>query len=253
MKIGFPKIFRSVGWAGIVLAGSMRYFPSVLVRRRARADLFVQLYSTGIRTLPVMTVVALFTGMILSLQVGLELARFNQEIYLGAAVMVTLVRDMASFVTGICLAACVGSAVAAELGTMKVNDEIDALIIMDIPPFRFLSAPRILALFMMAPLLMFYSTIVGTVGGAIVGATQLDVDYGQFMSSAMSIVKAKDIFVGLAKSAAFGLVIGTISCAEGFGTTIGATGVGKSTQRAVIASFLSILVIGYMITRVCYQ
>ena len=253
MRFGVPKIIRSFGWAGIVLVGSARHFPSVILRRRARADLFVQLYSTGIRTLPVMTVVALFTGMIVALQVGIELARFNQEMYLGAAVMLTLVRDMAAFVTGICLAACVGSAIAAELGTMKVNDEIDALTIMGIAPFRFLSAPRILALLMMAPLLMFYATIVGTVGGGFVSMTQLDVDFGQFMSSAMSIIKAKDLYVGLAKSAAFGLVIGTIACAEGFGTALGATGVGKSTQRAVIVSFLSILVIGYMITRVCYQ
>jgi len=124
-----PKFCSSVGWAGIVLANSVMYFPHVLIRSRARADLATQLYATGIRTLPVVTVVSLFTGMILSLQVGIELARFNQEIYLGAAVMLTMIRDMAAFACGICLAACVGSAIAAELGTMKVNDEIDALMV----------------------------------------------------------------------------------------------------------------------------
>ena len=232
---------------------SIAYFPSTLMRSSSRADLMQQLYSTGIRTLPVITVVSLFMGMILALQVGLELARFNQEMYLGAAVMLTLVREMGAFSCGICLAACVGSAIAAELGTMKVNDEIDALVIMDIEPMRFLASPRILALVMMAPLLAFYCMIIGTVGGGLVGATQLNVDFGQYMSSAMSIVKLKDLYVGLLKAGAFGLLVGVISVSEGFGTTLGATGVGKSTQRAVIVSFLAILISGYIITRLCYS
>ena len=225
----------------------------VIFRSRARVDLFNQLYATGIRTLPVVTVVAIFTGMILSLQVGLELARYNQEMYLGAAVMLTLIREMAPFSCGICLAAMVGSAIAAELGTMKVNDEIDALVIMDIPPLRFLAAPRILALALMAPLVAFYCCIVGTVGGGLVGSTQLNVDFGQYIASALSMAKAKDLFAGLLKALAFGLLIGTISVAEGLGTRHGATGVGKATQRAVIVSFLAILVCGYIITRVCYS
>ena len=250
---GICKLFASIGWAGVVMVRSAAYFPRVLLRSRPRADLFVQLYATGIRTLPVVTVVALFTGMILSLQVGIELARFNQEIYLGAAVMLTLIREMAPFSCGLCLAAMVGSAIAAELGTMKVNDEIDALEIMDIPPLRFLAAPRILALVLMAPLMAFYCCIVGTVGGGIVGYTQLNVDFGQYMSSAMTMAQDKDLFTGLFKAMVFGLLIGVISVSEGLGTTHGATGVGKSTQRAVIVSFLAILVSGYMITRVCYR
>lgn len=250
---GIFKLFSSIGWAGVVLVRSVGYFPSVIFRSRSRGFLYDQLYATGIRTLPVVTVVAIFTGMILSLQVGLELARYNQEMYLGAAVMLTLIREMAPFSCGICLAAMVGSAIAAELGTMKVNDEIDALEIMDIPPLRFLAAPRILALALMAPLIAFYCCIVGTVGGGLVGSTQLNVDFGQYISSAMSMAKTRDLFAGLLKALAFGLLIGTISVAEGLGTTHGATGVGKATQRAVIVSFLAILISGYMITRVCYN
>jgi len=105
---------------------------------------------------------------------------------------------------------------------------------------------------LMAPLVSFYSCIVGTVGGGLVGATQLNVDFGQYMSSALSMAGNKDLFVGLVKAAAFGLIIGVVSVAEGLNTTIGATGVGKSTQRSVIVSFLAILVFGYMITRLCY-
>ena len=228
------EFFAPIGRAGVVMVQSIAFVPSVLFRRRGLSDLFDQLYATGIRSLPVVTVVSLFTGMILSLQVGLELAKFNQEIYLGAAVMITLVRDMAAFSCGICLAACVGSAIAAEIGTMKVNDEIDALLVMGISPMRFLASPRVLAL-------------------VLIGATQLDVDFRQFASSAMAVVTTKDLSVGLLKAGVFGLLIGSISVSEGLGTSFGATGVGKSTQRSVIASFLAILIFGYMITRVCYR
>lgn len=246
------ELFSAVGRAGIVMARSVAYFPAVLQRSSGRADLMQQLYSAGIRTLPVITVVSLFTGMILALQVGIELSRFNQEIYLGAAVMMSLIREMAPFSCGICLAACVGSAIAAELGTMKVNEEIDALEIMGISPYRFLASPRIFSLVLMAPLLAFYCCVIGTVGGGIVGYTQLNVDFGQYMASAMSMAQVKDLCVGLVKAFSFGLIIGTVSVHEGFSTALGATGVGKATQRSVIVSFLCILIFGYMITRLCY-
>ena len=247
------KMLSVVGWSGIVMAKAIAYFPSVLIRKTSRQTLIVHLYQTGIRTLPVITVVSLFTGMILALQVGLELRRFNQEVYLGAAVMMSLIREMAPFSCGLCLAACVGSAIAAEIGTMKVNEEIAALEVMSIPPIRFLAAPRILALVAMAPLLAFYCCIIGTVGGGLVGNTQLGVDFGQYMSSAMSIAENKDLAVGLFKALVFGLVIGSVSVAEGLRTNMGAMGVGRATQRSVIASFLMILMFGYMITRMCYR
>ncbi len=192
-------------------------------------------------------------GMILALQVGLELRRFNQEIYLGAAVMISLIREMGPFSCGMCLAACVGSAIAAELGTMKVNDEIAALEIMSIPPVRYLAAPRILALMLMAPLLSFYCCIIGAMGGGVVGVTQLGVDFSQYMSSAIGVCDLKDLYVGLLKSLVFGVVIGTVSVCQGFAAELGATGVGKSTQRSVIVSFLLILMFGYMVTRICYR
>ena len=247
------EFLSSLGWTARIMAESVAAFPSVLCRRTGRADLVRQLYVTGIRTLPVITIVSLFIGMILALQVGLELRRFNQEIYLGAAVMISLVREMGPFACGMCLAACVGSAIAAELGTMKVNDEVAALEIMSISPIRFLAAPRMLALVVMAPILAFYCCIVGAMGGGLVGVTQLGVDFQQYMSSAMSIVDCKDLYVGLLKALLFGLTIGAVSVGAGFATTLGATGVGRSTQRSVIASFLLILMFGYMVTRACYR
>ena len=242
-----------LGWTARILSRSVLAFPSVLCRRNGRADLVKQLYTTGIRTLPVITVVSLFIGMILALQVGLELRRFNYEMYLGAGVMVALIREMGPFCCGVCLSACVGSAIAAELGTMKVNDEVAALEIMSISPIRFLAAPRIFALVLMAPILGFYCTVIGTMGGGIVGTTQLGVDFGQYIASALSMAEVKDLYVGLLKALLFGLVVGGVSVAQGFGTSLGATGVGKATQRSVIVNFLLILMLGYMVTRAFYR
>ena len=247
------KFVREVGKSGKIAAVTVAMFPSVLRSGESRADFMLQLYKTGVVTLPVVTVVSLFMGMILALQVGLELRRFNQEIYLGAAVMMTLIREMGPFCCGVCFAACVGSSIAAEIGTMKVNDEIDALRIMRISPIRYLAAPRILALVMMAPLIAFFCCVIGTLGGGVVGATQLNVDFGQYMSSAMSMAKVKDLFVGLGKATLFGFVIGVVSFSEGLGSRFGATGVGKATQRSVVVSFLLILILGYMVTRAFYD
>lgn len=234
------------------MAEAFAYIPHVLVNADSRRSMLFHLYSTGIRTLPVITVVGLFTGMILGLQVGLALGKFNQEMYLGAAVMITLIREMGPFVTGICLSACVGSAMAAELGTMTVNDEIAALEIMSIPPVRYLVAPRMVGLLVMSPILAFYACILGVIGGGLVGSTQLNVPFAQYVASAMSIAEVKDLFVGLLKATVFGVVICTVSCHEGFESRLGAVGVGRATQRSVIISFLLILMLGYMITRLFY-
>ena len=246
------NVLSGIGRSGRLMAEAFAYIPHVLVNGDARRSMLSQLYSTGIRTLPVITVVGLFTGMILGLQVGLALRKFNQEMFLGATVMISLLREMGPFVTGICLSACVGSAMAAELGTMKVNDEIAALEIMSIPPVRYLVAPRMFALLVMSPLLAFYACVLGVIGGGLVGYTQLNVPFTQYMASAMSIAEFKDLFTGLLKATVFGVVICTVSCHQGFATSLGAVGVGKATQRSVIISFLLILMFGYMITRLFY-
>lgn len=246
-------LFLAVGRCGRLAIESLACLPVTLARRDSRAAFMKQLYVAGIRTLPVITVVGLFTGMILGLQVGLALRRFNQEsVFLGATVMLTLIREMGPFVTGICLSACVGSAMAAELGTMTVNDEVAALEIMSISPVRYLAAPRMGALLVMSPILAFYACVQGVIGGGIVGQTQLNVEFHQYMTSAMMMATVKDLFVGLFKAGVFGVVIGAVSCYQGFATRLGAVGVGRATQHSVIISFLLILMLGYMITRAFY-
>jgi phospholipid/cholesterol/gamma-HCH transport system permease protein len=242
-----------VGRAGSMTAQALAGVPLLFASRRKRRELVRQMFLMGIKSLPVISVVGLFTGMVLGLQVGLELRRFNQEIYIGSGVMVAMLREMGPFMTGLILAACVGSSMAAQLGTMTVNDEIAALEIMSIDPLRFLMTPRLAAMVLMTPLLSFYACILGVIGGGVVGATQLNVPWGQYMNMAMHFAATRDLFVGLLKALVFGVVITGVSCYEGFTTRQGAVGVGQATRRSVITSFLLILVLGYIVTRMFYD
>jgi len=242
-----------VGRATSMTAHALAACPLVISRRRWRQELVRQMYIVGIKSLPLISVVGLFTGMILALQVGLELRRYNQEVYIGSAVMVSLLREMGPFMSGIVLAACVGSSMAAQIGTMTVNDEIAALETMSISPIRFLMAPRIGAMVLMTPLLSFYTCVLGVIGGGVVGVTQLNVPWDQYISMAMDIARMRDLYVGLLKALVFGVVVTGVSCYEGFTTTQGAVGVGRATRRSVITSILLILILGYIVTRLFYD
>ncbi|OQA26251.1 MAG: putative phospholipid ABC transporter permease protein MlaE [Verrucomicrobia bacterium ADurb.Bin345] len=234
-----------------MLAEAVFFLPHVF-RKRMRHEALYQLFLTGIKSLGVITVVALFTGMILALQTGLELRRFGQEVNIGTAVTVVMMREMGPFMTALIIAASVGSAIAAQLGTMTVSEEIAALEIMSINPVRFLVMPRLVALSIMVPVLTVYTNILGVVGGAIVGLTQLGVSLTAYFDNATRYAENKDLYVGLFKAFLFGIIITVVSCHQGFSTTEGAVGVGRSTRRTVIISFLTILVVGYIVTRLFY-
>lgn len=252
-RLGRHIVFacREIGNATLLLGASLlalRY----MFGKRARVEIVTQMFAYGIKSLGVMSVVALFTGMILALQTGIELSRFNQEVNIGTAVMISMLREMGPFMTGLILAACVGSAIAAQIGTMVVSEEIAALEIMSIDPVRFIVMPRLAAMMVMTPLLAFYSCIMGVLGGGMVGATQLGVSWGAYLDNATRFAEVKDLYVGLLKAFLFGIVVTTVAAHEGFATTQGAVGVGFATRRAVIVSFLLILVLGYFVTRLFY-
>jgi phospholipid/cholesterol/gamma-HCH transport system permease protein len=159
---------------------------------------------------------------------------------------------MGPFMTGLILAACVGSSMAAQLGTMTVSDEIAALELMAIDPIRFLVMPRLVSMMIMTPLLAFYTSIMGIFGGGLVGITQLGVPWIKYIQNATMYAEVKDLYVGLLKALIFGIIITIVSCKQGFDTSQGAVGVGMATRQAVISSFLLILVFGYFITRIFY-
>lgn len=243
---------RNAGRALLILWGALLCLRFVF-SKRSRESVLHQLYVTGIKSLGVISVVAMFTGMILALQTGLELRKFGQEVNIGAAVMISMLREMGPFMTALILSASVGSAMAAELGTMTVSEEIAALEVMSIPPVRFLVMPRLAAMMIMTPILTFYACMLGVVGGALVGLTQLGVSMPAYIDNATRWAENKDLYTGLFKSFVFGIMVTTICCYQGFATTEGAVGVGRATRRSVIISYLAILVVGYIITRLFYE
>lgn len=236
----------------LLMTGSAFLYTRTIWRPRARKEVVTQLYITGIKSLGVISVVAFFTGMILALQTGLELRRFGQEEFIGSAVAVSMIREMGPFMTGLIIAASVGSAIAAQLGTMTVSEEVAALEVMSIDPNRFLVMPRLVALVVMMPILTVYTNLLGIVGGGIVGGTQLDVAFSAYVDNATQFAQNKDLYVGLFKAVIFGVIISSVSCYQGLSASDGAVGVGRATRQTVIVSFLLMLIVGYIITRLFY-
>ena len=235
-------ILAEVGRASMICVGAVAAMRFALTKR-ARKDIVAQMHFCAVRSLPVVSVVAFFIGMILALQIGIELRVYNQEALTGSAVM---------FMSGLVLAASVGAAMAAQVGTMMVNEEIAALEIMDIDPLRFLVMPRMAAMAVTVPMMSFYTCALGVLGGAVVSHTQLAVPWATYFQNAMDFASTKALWVGLFKAFLFGFIIVTVSCYEGFRTEHGAVGVGRATRQSVVTNFLLILIVGYFVTRLFY-
>lgn len=218
-----------------------------------RHEILKQMYYAGVRTLPVLSIVALFTGMVLSLQVGIELKEYHQETMIGRAVIATLTREMAPFSAAIILIASVGAAMAAEVATMKVSEEIDALELMNISPVKYLVMPRVFALAVMMPVATIYINVMGSIGAAVVAKTHLNVDYETYYHYTVLGLHFKVLYVGILKSYVFGLIIAGISCANGFRAENGAMGVGKATRDSVVSAFIMVLITGYFITEIFFR
>ncbi len=246
------KFITGISRAGdilIFLFHSLYWFKSAF---RMRKEITAQVYSMGAGSLPVVSLMAIFTGMVMGLQAGHELLRFQATQWLGGIVGATLARELGPVLTGLIVAGRVGAAMTAELGTMKVSEEIDALRAMAINPIRFLAVPRIISSIIILPLLTVYTNITGLLGGFIIGKAQLNVKLFSYLEGIARFVTLKDIWNGLIKSIVFGLIIGLISCYEGFTTEGGARGVGESTTRSVVITFLLVLIADYVVTHLLY-
>lgn len=215
-----------------------------------------QMIVCGLSPMPVVSVVGIFTGMILALQLGIELQDIGQAERVSNIVGIVLFREMGPFMTAMILTASVGSAMTAELGTMAVSEELDALECMSIDIVSFLTMPRILALTIMAPILTFIGNILGVIGAALVSLTQLSVPMDIFFRNVLESLEAdpgfggfpEEVYTGLIKAMVFGMLVATISCSKGLRASGGALGVGKAVRLAVIRSFLMIIIVGYMMS-----
>ncbi|MEM7202774.1 MAG: ABC transporter permease [Planctomycetota bacterium] len=246
--------YDAVQGAGYAVDLGARAWLSVAFIPRRLRFVLDQAYAVGVRALPVTIVVALFAGMILALQTGIELRRFGQSQIIGTVTALSMCREMGPFITGVILAATVGSAMAAEIGTMKVSDEVTALEVISVDPVNYLVLPRIIAMTIMCPIVTAISDLVGIFGGSIVGLIHIDISltfYWQSVREALTSTELwfpKDVYTGLAKAVIFGCCIATVSCAAGMRAEGGALGVGLAVQRAVKNSVILIIVLGYILT-----
>ena len=212
-----------------------------------------QTYFIGMKSIFVICLTAAFTGMVLGLQGYYTLVKFGSEGMLGAAVALSLVRELGPVMTAIMVIGRAGSAVAAEIGIMRISEEIDALETMDIDPIRFLVSPRIAASLISFPLLTALFDVVGIFGGYVTGSCLLGINPGIYFSRVESSVLMEDILGGFIKSIAFAVVVATICCFQGYFTHtrsqgFGAKGVSLSTTSAVVLSCVVVLVVDYVLT-----
>jgi phospholipid/cholesterol/gamma-HCH transport system permease protein len=202
----------------------------------------------GSDAVPIVGLINLLVGLVMGLQSATQLKRFGADIFLADLIGISVTREIAPLMTAIIMCGRTGSAFAAELGTMKTNEEIDALRTMGFGTMRWLVIPRAIGLMAVAPLLTIIADLCGATGGLLVGIYRLDLTFAAFLTESQRAVKLGDITQGLAKSVAFALAIALISCQQGLATTGGAEGVGRRTTAAVVTTLFTLIVIDVVFT-----
>lgn len=213
---------------------------------------FHQMVLAGVNSIPIVSLISLFIGVVLGLQGAYQLEKFGATYYVTALVGVSMTRELGPLITAIIIAGRSGSAFAAEIGTMKVSEEIDALEVMGLNSVRYLVVPKYLALLVMMPCLTLVSDLAGILGGGIFEIYQLDQTFAMFLSATRDALVMRDITTGLIKSLVFGLIITEVGCYEGFTVRGGAEGVGKSTTSAVVVSIFLIIFADVVFTAIFY-
>lgn len=215
-------------------------------------SIFNQMAIIGYETVPIASVMAFFVGMVLALQTGVELQKYGTQNIIGGIVGLSMVRELGPVMTSFLVAGRVGSAMAAEIGVMKVYEEIDALKTLDINPVRYLAMPRLIACLVCVPALVIFANAVGIVGGAIMSHLhpKIFISYSTYYDSLNTALKLKEVGAGLVKATVFGGIIALVACYTGFKTSGGARGIAQATTRALVLSFMLILVADYFLTRI---
>jgi phospholipid/cholesterol/gamma-HCH transport system permease protein len=214
--------------------------------------IFKQMEFVGVKSIFVVVLTGIFTGMVMALQGYYGFRMFGAESLVGSTVALGMTRELGPVLTSLMVTARAGSAMAAELGTMRVTEQIDALYVMAANPVKHLIVPRVIAGVVMLPLLTIVSDFVGTIGGYFVGVIILDINEGAFIKNITMYVDLDDIYNGLIKAAFFGLILSLIGCYKGFNTTGGAEGVGRATTEAVVLASISILISDYFLTAIMF-
>lgn len=215
-------------------------------------EIFKQMVRVGVDSIPVVFLTGLFTGMVISLQTYTGFARFHAESFVGSVVSLSVTRELAPVLAALMVTGRVGSAMAAEIGTMRVTEQIDALVAFAAEPIHYLIVPRVVAATVMLPLLVMMADAVGIAGGYLVAVDLLGANPVAYVHNSFQFLESNDLTSGVIKAAVFGLVFSLIGCQKGFYTEGGAEGVGTSTTQAVVAGSLAILVVDFFLTKILF-
>jgi phospholipid/cholesterol/gamma-HCH transport system permease protein len=207
-----------------------------------------QMREIGFYSLPVVGLTAIFTGMVLALQSHTGFARFNAESAVATVVVLSVTRELGPVLAGLMVAGRVGAAIAAELGTRRVTEQIDALATLSTNPFKYLIAPRVIAGVTMLPLLVLVADAIGVLGGYLIGIYRLDFNAANYIKLTWQFLQTIDVVSGLVKAAVFGFIVTMVGCYQGFNSRGGAEGVGAAATNAVVGSSVLILAANYLIT-----
>jgi phospholipid/cholesterol/gamma-HCH transport system permease protein len=251
-ELGY-RCIQSIHQAGalvLLLLETLRW----MLRPPFRWKLLIrQMEFVGVESLFVVGLTALFTGMVLALQTYYAFRLFSAENLVGATVALSMTRELGPVITALMVTGRAGSAMAAEIGTMRVTEQVDALLSMAVNPVQFLVVPRVLAGLFMVPLLTILSDVIGIAGGYLVGVKMLGINHGLYVNTMFEMLQPEDVYNGLVKAAVFGVVLSLVGCSKGLSTTGGAQGVGRSTTGAVVLSSVLILMSDYILTAIMFR
>ena len=212
-----------------------------------------QMYRIGYNSLPVVGLTALFTGGALALQIYVGGSRFNAENLVSSIVALGITRELGPVLAGLMVSGRVSAAIAAELGTMRVTEQIDALVTLSTNPMKYLVAPRLIAAVLTMPLLVLVADTIGIMGGYLVGVESLGFNSGAYLKNTVDFLELRDVTSGLMKSAVFGFFIALMGCYHGFNSRGGAQGVGRATTNAVVSASILILASNYVMTSLLFS
>lgn len=253
-RIGASTI-ESVAYLGTlaVLAGRSALAIAPFQGRRFRLHRAVhQAMAVGVKAIPITSLISFLFGLIMALQMAHELAHFGMVQKVADVVVIGTLRELGPLITAIVVIGRSGSAFAAEIGTKKVTEEVDALRTMAFDPVGFLAAPKFLAMIVMIPALTIWSDVMGVVGGSVFGVLGAGFTFHSYFDASLNSVVLRDIYTGLVKSVVFGMVITAVGCSEGFATGAGAEEVGRSTTSAVVNSIFLVVVVDLVFTALFY-
>lgn len=238
-------------------AGSVAVFAAIALSHVVRPPFYPrllarQMVEIGYFSLPVVALTAIFSGMVLALQSYTGFARFSAEGAVATVVVLSITRELGPVLAGLMVAGRIGAAIAAELGTMRVTDQIDALTTLSTNPIKYLVVPRLVAATIVLPLLVIVADILGVLGGFVVGVAKLEFNPATYMQRTWEFLEVQDVVSGLVKAAVFGFVIALMGCFHGYHSRGGAQGVGAATTNAVVSASILILTFNYVITELFF-